>query len=217
MQALCDLAARTGIYVISDEIYRGLEWSGAALARGRQSLRAGRDDKQRFQDARHERHAPRLVGIPGSRRRRAVPQSQVLHDAPPAEPARRDRRHGRAWSQQDTGSSCAAPWMRRDQTLRPFPVGWTAMASSAGFPRRVGSSRSHPTISTFPPGTCASASSRSPTAPTSFRVAATDTRGMCALDSDRALLFRPLRRVCEQIDRFVADYREETRSLAATA
>jgi aspartate/methionine/tyrosine aminotransferase len=28
MQALCDLAARTGIYVISDEIYRGLEWSG---------------------------------------------------------------------------------------------------------------------------------------------------------------------------------------------
>jgi aspartate/methionine/tyrosine aminotransferase len=28
MQALCDLAARTGIYVISDEIYRGLEWNG---------------------------------------------------------------------------------------------------------------------------------------------------------------------------------------------
>ena len=27
LQALCDLAARTGIYVISDEIYRGLEWS----------------------------------------------------------------------------------------------------------------------------------------------------------------------------------------------
>ena len=28
LQAICDLAARTGIYVISDEIYRGLEWSG---------------------------------------------------------------------------------------------------------------------------------------------------------------------------------------------
>jgi aspartate/methionine/tyrosine aminotransferase len=28
MRALCDLAARTGIYVISDEIYRGLEWNG---------------------------------------------------------------------------------------------------------------------------------------------------------------------------------------------
>jgi len=28
MQAVCDLAARTGIYVLSDEIYRGLEWNG---------------------------------------------------------------------------------------------------------------------------------------------------------------------------------------------
>jgi aspartate/methionine/tyrosine aminotransferase len=28
LRALCDLAARSGIYVISDEIYRGLEWSG---------------------------------------------------------------------------------------------------------------------------------------------------------------------------------------------
>ncbi len=27
LQALCDLAARTGIYLISDEIYRGLEWN----------------------------------------------------------------------------------------------------------------------------------------------------------------------------------------------
>ena len=28
LQALCDLAARTGIFIISDEIYRGLEWDG---------------------------------------------------------------------------------------------------------------------------------------------------------------------------------------------
>jgi aspartate/methionine/tyrosine aminotransferase len=28
LTAICDLAARRGIYVISDEIYRGLEWSG---------------------------------------------------------------------------------------------------------------------------------------------------------------------------------------------
>ena len=28
MTAICDLAARHGLYVISDEIYRGLEWSG---------------------------------------------------------------------------------------------------------------------------------------------------------------------------------------------
>ena len=28
MQAICDLAARSGIYVLSDEIYRGLEWNG---------------------------------------------------------------------------------------------------------------------------------------------------------------------------------------------
>jgi aspartate/methionine/tyrosine aminotransferase len=28
LTAICDLAARNGIYVISDEIYRGLEWSG---------------------------------------------------------------------------------------------------------------------------------------------------------------------------------------------
>jgi aspartate/methionine/tyrosine aminotransferase len=28
LAAICDLAAKSGIYVISDEIYRGLEWSG---------------------------------------------------------------------------------------------------------------------------------------------------------------------------------------------
>lgn len=28
LRAICDLAARSGIYVVSDEIYRGLEWSG---------------------------------------------------------------------------------------------------------------------------------------------------------------------------------------------
>jgi len=28
LTAICDLAARSGIYVISDEIYRGLEWNG---------------------------------------------------------------------------------------------------------------------------------------------------------------------------------------------
>jgi aspartate/methionine/tyrosine aminotransferase len=28
LTAICDLASRSGIYVISDEIYRGLEWSG---------------------------------------------------------------------------------------------------------------------------------------------------------------------------------------------
>jgi aspartate/methionine/tyrosine aminotransferase len=29
LQAVCDLAARSGAYVVSDEIYRGLEWDGA--------------------------------------------------------------------------------------------------------------------------------------------------------------------------------------------
>jgi len=29
MKAVCDIAARTGAYVVSDEIYRGLEWDGA--------------------------------------------------------------------------------------------------------------------------------------------------------------------------------------------
>lgn len=28
LQAICDLAGRTGIYIVSDEIYRGLEWNG---------------------------------------------------------------------------------------------------------------------------------------------------------------------------------------------
>jgi hypothetical protein len=29
LQAVCDIAARSGAYVVSDEIYRGLEWDGA--------------------------------------------------------------------------------------------------------------------------------------------------------------------------------------------
>jgi hypothetical protein len=64
--ALCDLAARTGIYVISDEIYRGLEWNGEL--------------------------SPSAVNL----YERGITTSSVSKTLAPAEPARRDGRHGRA-------------------------------------------------------------------------------------------------------------------------
>ena len=191
MTAICDLAARNGIYVISDEIYRGLEWSGELSPVGRQPLRARRLHQQRLQDAGHERHPARLDGLAGSRSDRAVPQPQVLHDAPSAEPARRDGRHGRAgagkyWSLVNGTMEAAAAQLRGG-----LPLDGRATASSAGCRQPAGSWPSRRTISTFPPGISASACCRSRIAPISFPVAATATKGTCASASDPAHRWRP--------------------------
>ena len=96
LTAICDLAARNGIYVISDEIYRGLEWSGQLSPAVVNLYERGVSTSS----------VSKTLGMSGTRlgwmasqdqrSDRAVPQPQVLHDAPSAEPARRNGRHGRA-------------------------------------------------------------------------------------------------------------------------
>ncbi len=74
-----------------------------ALAVGGQHLRAGDHDQQRVEDARDERAPARVAGDPGPRPHRAVREPQVLHQPPPAEPARRGGGHGRAGADEVLG------------------------------------------------------------------------------------------------------------------
>ena len=197
MQALCDLAARTGIYVISDEIYRGLEWNGQLSPAAVNHYERGVTTSS----------VSKTLGMSGTRLGWLASQDRdvverclnlkyymTLHQQSrldetvamaALEPTKYWELVRGTMDAARANFSAVSRWMDSNGVFRWVPP--------AG-----GSSRSHHTISTFPPGTCASACSRSPTGPISFRAAATDLRGMCASDSDQGLLYRPLRRVCSK-------------------
>ena len=217
MQALCDLAARTGIYVISDEIYRGLEWNGAALALGRQSLRAWRDDKQRVQDARHERHAPRLVGIPGSRRRSSgclnLKYYMTLHQQSrldetvamaALEPTKYWELVRGTMDAARQNFAAVSRWMESNGVFRWVPPagGFLAFPSyDLDLPSWDLCIRllEEPYRTYLIPGSCYGYEGH-------VRFGFGPGTPLSAVEAGM-----------QQIDRFVADYREETRSLAATA
>ena len=65
LKEICRIAGRHGAYVVSDEIYRGLEWEGGLSPSVVNLYERGVSHEQCLEDAGDERLAPRLAGDPG--------------------------------------------------------------------------------------------------------------------------------------------------------